>query len=36
MHAPDIVEVVGFIGRAAAVNATDQLMPYVIQSVFLL
>jgi hypothetical protein len=32
----DIVEIVGFASRAAATNATDQLMPYIIQSVFLL
>ncbi|KAI9150325.1 Protein RTA1 [Paramyrothecium foliicola] len=31
-----LVEVVGFAGRAAAVDATDQLMPYIIQSVFTL
>lgn len=31
-----IVEVVGFIGRITAHNATDQLMPYILQSVFLL
>ena len=30
------VEVVGYIGRAAASNATDQLGPYIIQSVLLL
>ncbi|KAL0941460.1 RTA1 domain-containing protein [Colletotrichum truncatum] len=30
------MEVIGFIGRIAANNATDQLMPYIIQSVFLL
>ncbi|KAJ3460678.1 hypothetical protein MRS44_011545 [Fusarium solani] len=30
------MEVVGFIGRIAANNATDQLMPYIIQSLFLL
>lgn len=30
------VEVVGFIGRIAANDATDQLMPYIIQSLFLL
>ncbi|EEU43598.1 uncharacterized protein NECHADRAFT_45160 [Fusarium vanettenii 77-13-4] len=30
------MEVVGFIGRIAAHNGTDQLMPYIIQSVFLL
>ncbi|KAH7141769.1 RTA1 like protein-domain-containing protein [Dactylonectria macrodidyma] len=30
------MEVVGFIGRIAAHNATDELMPYIIQSVFLL
>ncbi|KAI0891897.1 RTA1 like protein-domain-containing protein [Annulohypoxylon nitens] len=30
------LEVVGFVGRAAATNATDQLIPYCIQSVFLL
>lgn len=30
------MEVVGYIGRALAVNATNQLGPYIIQSVFLL
>ncbi|KAF5010180.1 hypothetical protein FDECE_3673 [Fusarium decemcellulare] len=30
------LEVVGFIGRIAANNATAELMPYIIQSVFLL
>ncbi|KAH6887032.1 RTA1 like protein-domain-containing protein [Thelonectria olida] len=30
------LEVIGFIGRIAAHNATDQLMPYIIQSLFLL
>ncbi|KAM5344625.1 hypothetical protein ACJ41O_013160 [Fusarium nematophilum] len=30
------MEVVGFIGRIASHNATDSLMPYIIQSVFLL
>ncbi|ETS82438.1 hypothetical protein PFICI_04314 [Pestalotiopsis fici W106-1] len=30
------LEVIGYIGRAMAVNATDQLGPYIIQSVFLL
>lgn len=30
------IEAVGCIGRAAANNATDHLMPYILQSVFLL
>ncbi|KAI2469448.1 RTA1 like protein-domain-containing protein [Annulohypoxylon bovei var. microspora] len=30
------VEAVGFIGRAVASDVTDQLLPYIIQSVFLL
>ena len=30
------MEVIGYIGRAAASNATDQLGPYIIQSVLLL
>lgn len=31
-----IVEVVGYIGRALAYNATGQLIPYIVQSTFLL
>ncbi|RSL98998.1 hypothetical protein CEP52_009957 [Fusarium oligoseptatum] len=34
--ADTVMEVVGFIGRVAANNATDQLMPYILQSLFLL
>jgi len=30
------VEVLGYIGRALAVNQTDQLGPYILQSIFLL
>lgn len=31
-----IVEVIGYAGRAAASTATDELRPYIIQSIFLL
>ncbi|VUC35075.1 unnamed protein product [Clonostachys rosea] len=31
-----VFEVIGYIGRAAAYNATGQLIPYILQSIFLL
>lgn len=31
-----VVEVIGYVGRTVAYNATDELLPYIIQSIFTL
>jgi hypothetical protein len=35
-HFTPTVEIIGYAGRAASTNATAELMPYIIQSIFLL